>query len=78
MDSSIPIKKSGPDYNLNDTITLGLDVPVFQGYYNELTDVATKPSGLDAPTVILTGDRNVPTGITLGMDLKIQVTDIWK
>jgi hypothetical protein len=28
---------------------------------------------MDIPTVILTGDRNVPGGIELGVDLKIQV-----
>jgi hypothetical protein len=40
--------------------------------------VATKPSGLNAPTVILEGNRNVPAGITLGADIKIQVTNVYK
>jgi hypothetical protein len=65
-----------------DLITLGLDVPVFEGYYNELTDALVnggiKPSGLTRPTVILTGARNVPDGIDLGVDIKIQVTNISK
>ena len=53
---------------------MALDVPVFQGYYNYYTDPKPKPSGMDVPTVILTGDRNVPGGLELGVDLKIQVT----
>jgi hypothetical protein len=75
MDSSEPIFKG---VNLTDKITVGLDVPVFKGYYNALSDVATKPSGLNAPTVILEGNRNVPAGITLGADIKIQVTNVYK
>jgi hypothetical protein len=75
------LSKSGPDYDLNDLITLGLDTPVFEGYYNALTDVAIKPSGLDAPTLIILEsdtDRYFPDGVTLGLDLKFQVTDIYK
>jgi hypothetical protein len=64
-----------------DTITVGIDTPVFEGYWNELTDLLAnpngKPSGLDQPTVVLKGDRNVPDGITLGADIVIQITRIW-
>lgn len=60
-----------------DNIIIGLDVPVFEGYYNQLTDPTPKPSHLNAPTVILSGDRNVPEGITLGADIIIQVTSIY-
>lgn len=75
LQSTLALNKQAP-FNFNDIITVGLDVPVFDGYYNVLTDPTPKPSGLDAPTVILTGARNVPDGITLGADIKIQVTDI--
>jgi hypothetical protein len=71
--------------NLTDaTITqlaIAIDTPVFEGYYNALTDVAIKPSGLDAPTLIILEsdtDRYFPDGVTLGLDLKFQVTDIYK
>ncbi len=59
-------------------IVVGIDVPVFEGFYNPLTDPEPKPSGLDDPTwIILTGDyRYFPNGVDLGLDLKIQVTDI--
>lgn len=59
-----------------DVIVVGLDVPVFDGYWNDLTDVPIKPSGLDGPTVVLTGERNVQ-GIILGADIVIQVTSIY-
>ncbi len=62
------------------TITIGLDVPVFEGYYNELTDVAITPAGLTHPTVIIGEDEPrwwPQRGITLGMDIKIQVTNIY-
>jgi hypothetical protein len=71
--------------NLGDpqhTVTVGLDVPVFEGFWNDLTDALAcpdgKPSGKDTPTVELTGSRNVPGGIELGADIVIQVTDIYK
>jgi len=88
MQSSLGLDKNvGPALNLNDTITIGLDVPVFEGYYNALTDMLQadgtyllKPSGLSAPTVvILESDtaRYFPDGVTLGVDLKIQVENIY-
>jgi hypothetical protein len=60
-----------------DMIVIGLDVPVFEGYWNELTDVPLKPSGFDKPTVVLKGPRNVQH-IILGVDVVIQVTRIYK
>jgi hypothetical protein len=81
MDSSTPLNKNpGPVLNLNDTITVGLDVPVFEGYYNMYTDVPVKQSGLSAPTVvILESDtaRYFPDGVDLGVDIKIQVENIY-
>lgn len=60
---------------------IGLDAPVFEGYYNPTTDVETKPSGLDKPTVTINvtdTERYFPEeGVTLGADIKIQVTAIW-
>jgi hypothetical protein len=75
----LPLHKLAP-YNLNDIITIGLDTPVFEGYYNKYTDPIPKPSGLDAPTVIILKtdtDRYFPEGVTLGVDIKIQITDIY-
>ena len=73
--------------NTADIITIGLDVPVFEGFYNQYTDVPgcvlevesspKKPSGLCTPSVILTDDRNVETGIKLGVDIIIQVSRIY-
>lgn len=67
---------------LVDVITVGIDVPVFEDYYNADTDVAVKPSHLTAPTVtILKGDPRYPTadindGATLWAEIKVQVTGI--
>jgi len=60
-----------PDESL---LVIGLDVPVFADYYNEHTDVATKPSGLSGPSYeIPTYD---PDGVDMGLDIIIQVTRI--
>lgn len=67
---------SDPD----DYLGVGLDVPVFAGFYNSATDPKPKPSGLMAPTlIILDADpRHEPvTGFDGGVDLKIQVVDIY-
>jgi hypothetical protein len=72
-------KETGWGYAPNDWydwVVVGLDVPVFDGSYNELTDPDPKPSGFNDPSVILTGERNVQ-GIILGADIKIQVIDIF-
>ena len=68
--------------NIQDGVTMALDVPVFEGYYNENTDVDTKPSGKNVPTVeIKKGESRYPTdmslGVDLGADVKIQVTRIY-
>jgi hypothetical protein len=88
MDAPQPIwKEPGGGGNPGDLIVVGVDVPVFEDYYNPLTDMLQpngtylpKPSGLDDPTVVILKtdtDRWHPDGVTLGADLKIQVTDIW-
>jgi hypothetical protein len=72
-----------------DELCIGIDVPVFEAHYNPLTDalacVPTKPSGLNEPSWVIPQylSDNVtpnplhdPDGIDLGLDLKIQVTDI--
>jgi len=66
-----------------DTIKMGLDVPVFEGFWNDKTDVDSKPSGLPEPTVVILKtdeDRYFPEGedpamnpIILGADIVIQV-----
>ena len=58
---------------------VAIDVPVFEGYWNSLTDVCPKPSGLTTgPTWEITKDdyRYDPDGVDMGLDLKIQVTGI--
>ena len=80
MDSTIPISKVTP-YNLVDRITVGLDVPVFEGFYNQYTDIFPTPAGLQAPTVVILKtdtDRYIPDGVTLGVDIKIQIERIFK
>jgi hypothetical protein len=81
MDCPQPIykQKSGTQ-NRSDKIVVAMDVPVFEGYYNPLTDPEPKPSGLNDPTVIIAKDdpRWDPDGVDLGVDLKFQVTNIWK
>lgn len=64
--------------DMDDLITVGLDVPDFEGYVNELTDPNPKPSGLDAPSWIIPANYPGfnPQGMNFGLDLKIQVTFI--
>lgn len=61
-----------------DTITVGIDVPVFEGFWNKFTDVMEKDSGLTTgPTVVidkLDDDRYFPDGVTLGADIVFQLT----
>jgi hypothetical protein len=42
-----------PPRNRIDQITVAIDVPVFEGFYNRLTDVPVKQSGESVPTVII-------------------------
>jgi hypothetical protein len=71
----------------NNKLYIAIDVPVFEGFYNPLTDPTPKPSGLNYPTYIIpdgsrkyvdmAADPNYdPDGQDFGVDLKIQVTDI--
>jgi hypothetical protein len=55
-----------------------VDTPVFEGYWNRLTDVPVKPSGLDGPTYVVPADMPGfnQDGMDFGLDLKIQVTNI--
>jgi hypothetical protein len=76
MDAPVPLHKVTPNINSADLITIGLDAPVFEGYYNPLTDPEPKPSGLNDPTLIIMKNdpRWNPDGVDLGVDIKIQVT----
>jgi hypothetical protein len=66
-------------------LVVGLDVPVFEGYWNKHTDVPVKPSGKDGPSYVIPkylddGSPNPawnPDGVDLGLDIVIQVTDIY-
>ena len=71
------------------TYTLGMDVPVFAGFYNPLTDVPDKPRppaadaaagiGAGIPSQIITPSGICqPTECALGVDIKIQVICIGK
>jgi hypothetical protein len=67
-------------------VGIGFDVPVFEGFYNQYTDVDPKPSKRNDPTVIILKTdtlRYFPDGenlagdpAKLGVDLKFQVTNI--
>lgn len=68
--------------NILDGITMALDVPVFEDFYNPHTDVNPKQSGKSEPTVIIyKGESRYPAdmsvGVDLGADVKIQVTRIY-
>jgi hypothetical protein len=90
MDPVQPLHKIGPlMLNTDDAIWVAIDVPVFEGYYNKLTDDLVmkdidgdgdleKPSGLTAPTYIVPADMPGfdADGMDFGLDLKIQVTAI--
>ena len=60
------------------SLDVAIDAPVFAGYYNALTDVDPKPSGLSTPTWVIPEDdpRHIPGGSEMGLDLKIQVINI--
>lgn len=66
------------------SMAVAIDTPVFEGYYNEYTDVDPKQNGLSVPSWIIPkllddGSPNPlwdPDGIDMGLDLKIQVIDI--
>jgi hypothetical protein len=76
MDCPMPLNKftsSDPatPKNMEDYIILGLDVPVFEGYYNQFTDPKT-PSY----EILKTDPEWNPDGVDLGIDIIIQVTHI--
>jgi hypothetical protein len=81
------VEVAGPfvlDSDLPNNLYIAIDVPVFEGYYNELTDPTPKPSGLNAPTYIIKkflddGSPNPlwdPNGVDFGVDIKVQVVNI--
>lgn len=77
----VTLTKPSPGVGNTHNWKLAFDVPVFQYYYNPTTDVAVKQSGMDAPTVEILEtdtDRYFPIdGVRLGVEIKIQVTDIY-
>jgi hypothetical protein len=65
--------------NMSDQLAVLFCAPVFEGYYNELTDADYKPDWwpYEEWAPIATDDpRHIPDGVDLGIDIKIQVTDI--
>jgi hypothetical protein len=73
------LRKFVAPLNPSDKIVVAIDAPVFEGYWNSLTDVDPKPSGLSAPTYVVPADMPGfdPRGMDFGLDLVIQVTDIY-
>jgi len=84
-------KTTGHTFTLDASTTdilvgVGLDVPVFDGFYNEYTDPVPKPSWRDDPSWIIYStdtEQYFPNGkniagdpAIMGIDLKFQVTDI--
>lgn len=60
--------------NLSDMLDIILDVPVFEGSYNAITDLMI---GMPVPTIIPASTPGFdPNGMDFGIDLKIQVTSI--
>jgi hypothetical protein len=87
MDAPVSLHKISPDVNSEDKVTIFIDVPVFEGAYNPLTDPEPKPSGLDDPSWIIPDGSMAytglpahpfydPDGMDFGFDLKIQVINI--
>jgi hypothetical protein len=62
--------------NKSDLLGIAILAPVFENYYNALTD--TKPGWWPSQwqPIPNTDPRHVPDGVDLGLDLKIQVTKI--
>lgn len=73
------LNKPAPQHQ---SVTVGLDVPVFRKYYNALTDPEPKPSGRLDPTVIIepedTARYHPDGGVTLGAEIKVQITKIYR
>jgi hypothetical protein len=65
--------------NPADALWVAIDAPVFEGFYFQPTDVDPKPNGLSLPTLVIGKDdpRYMPLGVDLGVDLIVQVTDIY-
>jgi hypothetical protein len=87
VDAPVSLHKVPPDANEEDEIMVFIDVPVFEGSYNSLTDPEPKPSGLNDPTwIIPDGSMDYtdlprhplydPDGMDFGLDIKIQVIDV--
>lgn len=70
-----PYTLDGPGQN---EVYVSIDVPDFEGYWNDLTDVNPKPSGESKPTYVVPTDMPGfdQNGMDFGLDLKIQVVDI--
>ena len=80
---------SGNFIDHDDTVFVAWDAPVFEEFYNPLTDVQGcvledpntphKPSGLCEPTWVIPEDdpRHIPGGVDLGARIIIQVVDIY-
>lgn len=80
IDTGITGNLTKPTYGGN--LWVGLDVPVFEGYYNVATDPTPKPSGRNTPTVSINSTdtaRYFPdTGVELAANIKIQIERIYK
>jgi hypothetical protein len=69
------------DTNLSDTFSVLICVPVFEDYWNALTDAGLKPAWWPSEYDEIPKDdpapsRYHPTGVDLGLDVKVQVVEI--
>lgn len=75
------VQPNGLDQIDDFQLWIAVDAPVFLPYYNYETDVCPKPNGLDEPTFKMPSDdprNNNGAGDTCGIDIKIQVVDIYQ
>jgi hypothetical protein len=80
-DRILGIQPGGLDQIDSFELWIGVDAPVFLPHYNYDTDVCPKPNGLDEPTYQMPSDdprNNNGAGDVFGLDIKIQVTDIFQ
>ncbi|MDO8473813.1 MAG: hypothetical protein Q7T05_08385 [Dehalococcoidia bacterium] len=57
--------------NTSDVLNVCLDVPVFEAFYNSLTDPR-----IPSFVIPVLDPRHIPDGVDLGLDLKVQVMSI--
>lgn len=80
-DRILGLQEDGTTQTDSFDFVIGVDAPCFEGYYNYETDVCPKPNGLDIPTWVIPSTdarHNNGMGTDFGLDIKIQVIDIYQ